>query len=373
MATAENTVGVDKQKWAVATVLFALTSALRLWFVAWMSDKPLAEALHKWDASIYADIARYGYFSADGTSAPEASVWETRLAFFPGLPGLMRAIHQVTGLDVTTAGYIVATISGIAMTAAAITIAQLLGTNRAGQIAAALLLLGAPMSITFNMEYTEAPFIALAYWALVFMLRGRFAPAAVAVFCAGFFRLTAIDLWLTLAIVVGIYARTSIRAWAMTIVSALPIFSYLAYASAHSRDAGGYFGLQQKGWHSSFDFGAATWRWSTTQLRETHDFGYILSIAIIIAAIAACFFAFRRLPWALWIFGTGVVANVVLSDGIMHSRPRLLLPAIILALPAALGLADKLPRRDLISIAIGWVLVGAWTSAHMLVVFQWAI
>lgn len=372
MSATVTTVGVDKQKWAIATALFTLTSALRLWFVAWMSDKPLREALLKWDASIYADIANYGYFRHDGTAAASAEVWETRLAFFPGLPGLMRAIGQVTGLDVTTAGYLIVTVAGIAMTAAAITIAEELGADLRGRWAAAILILGAPMSITFNMVYTEAPFLALSLWALVAMLRKQWAWAACAVFFASFFRLTAIDLWLTLLIAIGIYARSNIRAWAMAIASSLPLFAYLGYASSYTRDVGGYFGLQKKGWHSSFDFGVATWRWSTKQLQTTHDVGYIVSILTIVAAVGACFFAFRRLPWALWIFGTGVVANVVLSDGIMHSRPRLLLPAIVLLLPAALR-AARLARRDLILISIAWLLSGAWISAHMLVVFQWAI
>ena len=61
------------------------------------------------------------------------------------------------------------------------------------------------------------------------------------------------------------------------------------------------------------------------------------------------------------------MANVLLSDGIMHSRPRLLLPAVIVLLPWVKKGASA-------SVAvIAWVLFGAWFSAYMLGVFEWAI
>ena len=74
-----------------------------------------------------------------------------------------------------------------------------------------------------------------------------------------------------------------------------------------------------------------------------------------------------------WWFSAALCANVLLSDGIMHSRPRLLLPAIILALPWAVRASEVLRPRELWLACSAWVLWSAWFSAYMLVVFEWAI
>ena len=367
------TVGVDKREWGIAAALFALTSAIRLAFVMWMANGSVLAALRKQDGAIYEEIARFGYFSANGTGPADPSVYEKRLAFFPGFPALIRALTQVTGMNATAAGLVVASIAGVSMTAGMMALAGTLGAGRTGRIAAAILLLGAPMSLTFNMVYTEAPFLALSLWGLVAMVRRRWLLAAGFVFLAGFFRLTAVDLWLALLLVIAVYARREWRAWLAAVLAAAPLVGFIAYASSFTRDVGGYFGLQTKGWHSTFDFGRATVRWIAAQLPDTHEFGYLLSIGVIFAAVASCFFAFRRLPWAIWLFGAGVVANVVLSDGIMHSRPRLLLPAIVLLIPLALRIAGGTGRGERIALGLGWVVFGAWASAHMVLVFQWAI
>lgn len=171
--------------------------------------------------------------------------------------------------------------------------------------------------------------------------------------------------------VVAVYAARNWRAWAAVAVSMLPLVSYLFYASSYTRDIGGYFGLQTKGWHSTFDFGRATVIWVSTQLREGNNVGYLLSIASIVGAIGAVIVSFRRLPLAYWLFGAAVTANVVLSDGIMHSRPRLLLPAVVLLLPVIFEFSQR--RYALPAAATCWLLFGAWFSAYMIAVFEWAI
>ncbi len=375
---------VDKQKtdpsriqlshWWLAAILYFAMFAVHLVFVVGVlpADYTLAEALRQWDVVHYVDIAQYGYFRSDETSEPSADVYEQRLAFFPGLPGLMWLLNAITGIGVVTAGWILTIAFGIFMVVGMLQLAQRLGLTGWGQFLAVLLLLGAPMAVTFNMIYTEAPFIGLSLWALVAMLDRRWVLAGLFVFLAGLFRLTAIDLVLAFALVVAIYARNNWRAWLAVVLSASSVVAYLLYASSYTRDIGGYFGLQKKGWDSTFDFGVATATWTYKQLTEFEDLGYTLSVVSIIGALLAVGLAFRRLPWALWFFGAGIVANVLLSDGIMHSRPRLLLPAIILLLPVVFWVM-KLPKWAQIGVAMGYVVFGSWFSAYMLVIFQWAI
>ena len=87
---------------------------------------------------------------------------------------------------------------------------------------------------------------------------------------------------------------------------------------------------------------------------------------MIIAAPICLLLAWGRLPLPAWLFAAVLMANVLLSDGIMHSRPRLLLPAAVVLVPWV--------GKKGASASVGaWVLFGAWFSAYMLAVFEWAI
>lgn len=364
--------------WVIATILFAVTSAIRLGTLRLLtSAHSFTDVLQQWDALHFVDIAQYGYFSSDGQGGPEPDVFQQRLAFFPGLPALIQQVHLLTGLGYVASGWLVVAIAGVVMTAGIMALAALLGAGYRGRILAGLLFLGAPMAVTFNMVYTEAPFLALCVWALIFMIQERWWQTTVLIYLLGFVRLTAIDLVATFAIIVLLYARTNWRAWLGVAVSGLSLITYIRFASASTQDIGGYFGMQSKGWNSTFDWGVATVDWVYSTLTEFNDIGYILSVVSIIGAPIAMLIAFRRLPWALWVFGTGITANVLLSDGIMHSRPRLLLPALLLLLPVVLWL-EKLSRRVgwhtvWVVPAVLWFAFGTCFSVFMLVFFEWAI
>lgn len=360
--------------WSIAVILVAVAAFIRLGVLSWMAGAGnTREKLTKWDAEIYRAIAEFGYFSPDGQAPSDPGTYEIRLAFFPGLPALMRAVHEVTGADFFYSGVIVAVVASVFMVAGFMALAGLIGADLWGRTLAAVVVLGAPMSVTYMMPYSESLFMALSFWALYFMVGSRWILAATLVFFTGFVRLTAVDLWLTLGIVIFLYAARNLKAWAAWAVSVVPLVGYLLYASSFTRGIGGYFGMQTKGWNSTFDFGRATVEWVLKQLKASDNVGYILTIAVIVAALVAVLLSFRKLPWALWIFAAGVAANVLLSDGIMHSRPRLLLPCLVVLLPAVVALARRQPRGVMVLCAVLWLLVGSWFSSHMLVIFEWAI
>ncbi|MCF2706243.1 hypothetical protein I6E29_03035 [Arcanobacterium haemolyticum] len=358
--------------WCQAAWLFITIGLVRYLILDLIGDGDTFRYLRKWDGIHYQNIAHYGYFSEDGTSAPSTKIYYTRLAFFPGLPTLIRILHVIIP-NYTVAGVIVACLFGIAMTAAIMAIVWRLGGGTRSQLAASVLILGAPLSITFTMVYTESPFIAMSLWACYFIMMRRWWIAGLFTFFAGFFRLTAIDLWLAFGIVVALTAAKQWKAWVAWLLSVTSLFGYLAFASYHTRAIGGYFGLQNRGWHSKFDFGAQTLTWSAKQLANSTEFGYIISIAAILGAIVVCILAFGRTPAIMWFFSAGVAANIILSGGSMHSRPRLLLPVFIAMIPLVADWARKASRTHLITLSIAWVLTGSFISAHMLAVFRWAI
>ncbi|QGU03556.1 hypothetical protein [Corynebacterium comes] len=359
---------------ADAAFVFLLGVAFRLFTLGVMAranGDPPAGLLTGWDSKYYLAIAEFGYFEADlNTDVP---VHHRTLAFFPGFPALVRLVHQVAGLDMSTAATVVNVVAGVAMTAGVMAIAARMGAGRAGRIGAGILVSSAPMSITFSMPYSEALFGALAFWSVVALMDRRWGTAAGLILLLGFIRLTAVALIGVFGLVVLLQASRDRRAWAWLALTPSALLGYLAWASWHTRDVGGYFGIQEAGWHSGFDFGVATLRWVWMVLTTSGEGGYLLSVGVMVAALVSLVAARGRMPLEVWWFAAAMVATVLLSDGIMHSRPRLLLPAVILLLPWVLWGAEKLPRGWQVAAAAAWVVFGAWFSAYMLAVFEWAI
>lgn len=357
-----------------AALIFLIGSVVRvltLGAMARLNGEELTGLLTKWDAQYYLVIAEHGYFEAPlDTAVP---VHHRTLAFFPGLPLLIRGVHAVTGLEPAAAAALVNVIAGVAMTAAAMVIARRMGAGRLGVAAVGVLVSAAPMSITFTMPYTEALFGALAFWALIALMDRRWGWAAGLILLLGFVRITAVALIVVFVLAVLIRAPRDPRAWACLAVTPWSLAGYLVWASWHSREVGGYFGIQAQGWHTGFDFGAGTLAWSAEVLTTGTEVGYLLSLAVMIAAVVALPLAWGRVPAEVWAFSAVVMAMVLLSDGIMHSRPRLLLPTVLLLAPWVVRGVDKLPRWGTALLAGAWIAFGAWYSGYMLAVFEWAI
>jgi len=296
--------------------------------VAAAQDDKLWGLLNKWDAKHYVEIARGGYFGADiSTDGP---VHETTMAFFPGFPFLVRGLSSIFGTDEAGTAIALNVLFSIALAAGVMALAARMGMGKWAQVLSAVMVTCAPMSIVFSMPYGAAFFAVFAFMVLL-------------------------------------RARKNWRAWAAVVFSVVPLVGYLWWSSSHLKEVGGYFGIQKEHWNSSFDGGKATviWLWET--LSGATNGGYLLSAGVMIAAPVFLVLAWRRLPLAAWLFSAVLMANVLLSDGIMHSRPRLLLPAVIVLLP-------WVKKGTSASVAVGaWALFGAWFSAYMLGVFEWAI
>ena len=354
--------------WAPAALVALIGAAVRvglLAVVAAVQDDKLWGLLNKWDAKHYVGIARGGYFGADiSTDGP---VHETTMAFFPGFPFLVRAVSGILGTGEAGTAIALNVLFSIALAAGVMALAAQMGMGKWAQVLSAVVVTSAPMSIVFSMPYTEALFGALAIWAVVALVGERWWAAAAYIFVAGLVRLTAVDLVAVFGLMVLLRARKDWRAWAAVAFSVVPLVGYLWWSSSHLKDVGGYFGIQKEHWNSGFDGGKATaiWLWET--LTGATNGGYLLSAGVMIAAPVCLVLAWRRLPLAAWLFSAVLMANVLLSDGIMHSRPRLLLPAVIVLLPWVKKGASA-------SVAVfAWALFGAWFSAYMLGVFEWAI
>ncbi|MDP9852220.1 hypothetical protein [Corynebacterium lowii] len=360
--------------WLCGALAFGIGAVVRMIVMALFAhanDDSVGGLMTQWDTAHYTRIAERGYFEGpliDGVP-PEQRL----LAFFPAIPMLMRVGHALTGLDYTTVGYVFNLVFGVIMAAGVAAIAARMGAGWKAMVGASIVVTSAPMAVTFSMPYTEALFGALAFWALVALMDRRWLLAGALIFACGFVRLTAVDLVAVLAVMVLLYGRTQWRAWVALVLSPLSALGYVWWASSHTREVGGYFGLQKEGWHTGLDFGVASVRFAWKTLMTSQELGYFLSVAVMIAAVVALLLTWGKTPLPVWLFAAALSANILLSDGIMHSRPRLLLPAAIALVPLVLHWEKNASGRGYALSLGAWVLVGAWFSGYMLAVFPWAI
>ena len=359
--------------WLIALGIVFAGTLLRiamLALLALVNEDNVWGLLNKWDAVHYVNIASEGYFF--GTIGEDPAE-EIRLAFFPAFPMIMRVIHAVTGMDYALAGILFNFVATVFLAAGVMALVARWGYNQMGQSAAAIVVTTAPMSVVFNMPYTEALFGALAVWALVALVDKRWLMAAGIIFALSFVRITAVALVAVFAFMVVVHARKSLKAWMALVVSGIPLIGFIWWASGKLEHVGGYFGTQDKHWNTGFDFGLATLKWIVQTLTSTETAGYLLTTMVIIGVPFALILAWRRVDVGTWLFSLALSANVILSDGVMHSRPRLMLPAAVLFVPWAWGALRHLPQWVAWILLTCWALFGTWFSAYMLAVFEWAI
>lgn len=363
-----------------STAVFAAVTALRfmtMWFFATINGKNLGEALVKWDVDYYVHIAREGYIG-EGAILPLTIATDEsaqRMAFFPLLPWLLKA-PLALGLSPLVAGLLISIPAGIALTAAVMKIAEHCGANRWQQAAAATVVLGAPVSVAYSMAYTEALFGALAYWALYAMLKDRVWWAAGLVFFAGLTRVTALILIIVFAAWAVARAirqkRVEWQPWVALAASASGIAAYLGWVQTKASRAGGYFAIQDAGWDTGFDFGASVaqfLKWAFTGNDESIT---LIAGLVIIGFVILAATTFTTKAWPVWLFAVGIVSSIVLSGGVITSRPRLLLPALIALAPHAQNTQPK-PTPLSVGMLTFWVILGAVISLHVLTATPWAI
>lgn len=410
----------------VVTVLTAVVQMVVMTVRGNRDGLSLREVLTQWDAHWMMMISEHGYSGFVMSAEPSGPVqWES-VAFFPGYPVLVRLVAApMAVLDAADATFLAAMLTSAVATLFLAWGVSLLATElwrppdrRTLVVLTAVvtvLAIGAPMGVVYWMPYSESLFTALTVWALLFLLRRRYLAAGVLTLFAGLTRLTAAALVLTLSVaaVVEVWrwwqARRTrqagrprqdaglpglpgfpVSAVAAPLLGALGIGAYLAWANRTVAEIGGYFAAQERGWHSGVDLGAATLRWLADNL-PGQMVGYTISswsmILVALLCVASLWMLWAGwIPWQLWLPAV-VLAGIVLgSDGIMHSRPRLLLiPVLLLCLPLVVravrgwrtsGTAG--PVHVVAGAAIGvaavlWCTLGFWVSAEMLIGFEYAI
>jgi hypothetical protein len=336
-------------------------------------------ALNAWDGGWLLTIARVGYAGvpADALDAYGHHTPFTALGFFPGYPATVAAVGPLAGGDLLVAGLLVSLVSGIVGAYALTRLGELVpgGSHRAGLLLVALFA-ASPMGVVLSMTYTEALFCALAAWALVGVLRRRWLLAGLCTAAAGLVRPTASSLVaaVVLAALAAVIARRDgWRPWAGGVLATTGLLGYLGWVAAQTGEPDGWFRIQRTGWGWHLDGGGATARWAANVLADGNQ---VFDVAVLVAIVAtAALFVIAvhmRVPWPLLVYAALVLVTVWGTDGLMNSKLRLLLPAFVLLLPVAVGLAKR-RRSTVVAVVVAVTLASAWFGGYALTIWQYAI
>jgi hypothetical protein len=330
------------------------------------------------DAGNYQAIAAHGYTYPAGQLA-HASVF----SWFPGYPAVIDSVAWLPGVTIVTAGLVVTAVAGLAAAWGLTTLGmKLTGDPRISVVMVAVWAV-APSATVLSMMYAEALFCALAIWALVALVSGRWLTAGGLTMLAGTVRSTAVALILAvlvaalIALVRAARARQPFAVWwrpvASMLLAPLGLLGYLGYVALATHRLDGWFWIENHTCHMVFDWGTSTLSVVKGTVLSKPAVPDVLVVAAIIAAtVLALWSLTERIPVYLHVYTLAVVVLALgTSANWISSKPRFILPAVLLTLPVARLLARV--RTPVLVLLIG-VLAAAstWFGLYLLALIGWA-
>ena len=363
-------------------LIYAGIRALGYAIAAFLLPRGRFEQLHyslwhlisSWDSGRYLIIAAHGYSYIPGDLRHDVIY-----AWFPGYPAAIDTIAWALGA--AHAALAVTLAAGCAAAWGLTRLGMTLTGDRRVSLLMPALWGAAPGSIVLSMLYSEALFCALAVWALVALAERRWLTAAVFTTLAGTVRSAAMALIAAVAVasiaalVRAARARQPFSAWwrpaAGLLLSPLGMLGWWAYTARSLHRASGWFWVESIT-HLSFDWGRSTAHALRVAVIDGPTAAEALTLLVLAAAVTltGCVLA-ERIPLGLKVYTLLVVA-IALATGpyFFGSKPRFLLPAVLLALPPGRLLA---PLRTWVLIPLIVVLAAAsaWFGIYIMTV-GWA-
>jgi hypothetical protein len=324
----------------------------------------LPQLIRVWDSGRYLTIAVHGYRH------------DSNLAWFPGYPAAIRVIAWIPGVSPVGAGLGVTIAAGLAAAWGLTRLGMALTGDRRVSLLVAALWAVAPGSIVLSMVYSEALFCALAIWSLIALVERRWLTAAGLTILAGTVRSSAMALVVAVtvaalpALIRAARTRQDLAAWwrpaAALLLAPLGLLGYWGYVAWAVHRLGGWFSLE-KSVHNGFDWGQSIMLALKNAIIDGPTAFVALTLLVIAAAatLAVCSLT-ERMPVCLHAY-TLVIVLTALATGpyYLGSKPRFLLPAMLLGLPLARLLA---PARTWVLIPVIAVLAAAstWFSLYLM-------
>ncbi|MFF8830350.1 hypothetical protein [Streptomyces sp. NPDC015131] len=319
----------------------------------------------RWDSVWYARIAEHGY--SHEVTLPDGAV-HSDLAFFPLFPALERGLSAVLPVGAATAGLIVAWAASLAAAWGIYAVGERVAGRRAG-IVLAVLWGVYPTAFVQSMAYTETLFTAFAAWSLYAVLRDRWLWAGALCVGAGLTRPSAVALVAALGVAALAAAvrdrRLTARTVAGVLLAPLGWLAYVVFVAVREGGWTAYFEVQAA-WGNSIDGGVALARFVWGHLTGPAPLagvGLCAALALVGWLVWLC--VRQRQPLPVLVYGIAVVVVSLVGAAYFGSRPRLMMPAFPLLLPAAVALA-RLRDRALVAALAGLALASGAYGAFTL-------
>jgi hypothetical protein len=287
-----------------------------------------------WDGKFYLAIARSGYPQLETAGKG----FNGTAAFFPLMPLLTRAVHEVTRLSYRASAIAVANIAGLlACCVIWILFREFVGPDRA-TIGVALFAFW-PASFVLSMIYSDVLLVLFAAAFLLMLRRENWWAACALGFAAALARPSGVLLALSGAwAAYEVYRRR--RTWLPVVAVLGPLlglgaFQLYLWIELHNPVA--WATAQERGWHNGFDFGRTFWSHAFTALHQpTARIDLVISLVAGIVGVALVVWMITiRLPPTLTIYA-GAVMVLAVGSGFGGSIPRFCLDAFpIFLAPAA--------------------------------------
>jgi len=305
------------------------------------------------------------------------------LAFLPGYPAAIDSLAWLPGVSVALAGFAITVLAGLAAAWGLATLGlKLTADSRISLIMVAIWAV-APGCIALSRVYAEAPFCALAVWALIALIDRRWLTAGILVMLAGTVRSTALALVaavvvaVVLALIQAARTRQRIGAWwrpvAALLLAPLGLVGYWGYVAWVTHRPDGWFWVEKHGFHMSFDWGTSTIRVISGMFLDQVSAAELLVVVAILGAAALTAWSLtERIPVYLHVYTVAVVAAAfTTSANWLSEKPRYILPAVLLALPVARLLAP-LRTSVLVPLIVVLTLASTWMGVYLLVIARLA-
>lgn len=319
-----------------------------------------------WDGKDFLAIAQHGY------SHSVQAGHDPSIAFFPGYPLALRALHAGTHLSVGVLAVLVSVTAGLVFAQG---LNRLVGGDRLGLTVVALAAVS-PLSIVLMMAYSEALFCALAVWALVFMRDRSWLAAGLLTALALTVRSTGIALVVALAVAVLLAPPPSLRtAWrplVALVIAPIGGVAYLAWADRWTGVRQSWFAAERNGWDSRVDFGVSLAKWSYRAVMYAPAVLDVATVAILVAALVLLGHFGWRNRNEITAYAAVVVALDVFNAGPTASKVRLLIAAFPLLIPLAQYIM-KQPAKRRAWLLTGTAVAGCWYSSYMLTMYGYGL
>ena len=307
-------IGMVLITWAVIwTGWGATTKQPRGWASMWQ----------RWDWLRFYDIAAHGYSLRARHGAS--------IAFFPGYPGLLYAVHLVFRSWVYS-GLLISLVAGAI---AAIALARIIALEAAhlGEPEArsavrdgVTLFVWAPAAVFLAAGYSEAPFLAFTLWAWLAARRERWMAAGLLLAGAATIRVNGLFVLAAVGVLFLQSRPRTPRDWlrgGWLLVPLLPVAGYMAYLHSLTGNWNAWERAERLGWnrHLSYPWHtfANTWHYAFGRYLTAHEsWEYQLEIAVTLLGIGLVVWLGIKRRWAEFVYallsvGTLATSHVYLS------------------------------------------------------------